>query len=178
MPDPTDVLPTGIDAGEVERWINLDGLEWKVPALVALLLMLWMVRALIRMVRRRRPARLNPNLQLYGGGLSQADAGLAAKRREAAERIVASASTGVVAGYEIVEQVEAVFVDGFRRLEDAMEGLKAVAAMKGGNALINVRQQRDPGGKCSASGDAVIVRKLGASDDTGDQPNDEPTAET
>ena len=76
-------------------------------------------------------------------------------------RIVATSSTDGIMGYEIVEQVEAVFVDGFRRPEEALQGLKAVAAMKGANAVTNVRQERAASGDCCVSGDAVIVRKHG-----------------
>jgi uncharacterized protein YbjQ (UPF0145 family) len=58
-----------------------------------------------------------------------------------------------------VEQVEAVVVDGFRRPEEAIEGLKAAAALKGANAVTHVHTERTSSGRCSARGDAVIVSK-------------------
>ena len=112
------------------------------------------------MIRRRRPPTIHPKLQKYGEGYGEPDADLIAKRRCEAARIVATSSTPTIAGYDIVEQVEAVFVDGFRRPEEALEGLKAAAAMKGANAVSNVRQERGPSGKCSASGDGVIVKRI------------------
>ena len=72
---------------------------------------------------------------------------------------VQAASTENIAGYETVEQFETVFVDDFRRPEEAIEGVKAVAAMKGANAIVNLKHDRTSAGRCSASGDAVVVRK-------------------
>ncbi len=103
----------------------------------------------------RRKPKIHPRLQKYAGP----DAEFARKRREEAAHIVATSSTQNIAGYEIVEQFEAVFVDDFRRPEEAVEGVKAVAAMKGANAVVNLRHDRTPAGRCSASGDAVVVRK-------------------
>ena len=120
------------------------------------------VRKIRRALRRRRPVRLHPKLQKYGEGYSEPDPELVAKRRMEAGRIVATSSTSAIAGYEIIEQVEAIHVDGFRRTEDAREGLKAMAAMKGANAVTNVRQALGASGKCAASGDAVIIRKTSA----------------
>ncbi len=75
-------------------------------------------------------------------------------------KIIATSSGGELAGFRVVRQVEAVFVDGFRRPEEAVEGLKAVAAMKGANALLHVRHEPIGSGRYSASGDAVIVESL------------------
>jgi hypothetical protein len=119
------------------------------------LFLLWMVGRIRRRLRLRRPARLNPKLQQYGDTQDVVRA-----RRQEATKIVATSSTGQIVGYDIVEQVEAVFVDGFRRPEEALEGLKAAAAMKGGNALTNVHSERTAAGRCSARGDAVVVRKI------------------
>ncbi|HUU85883.1 MAG TPA: hypothetical protein VM243_20485 [Phycisphaerae bacterium] len=120
---------------------------------------LWLLRAVFRGWRRRlrarRPPRLNPKLQKYG---DQADVMRA--RQEEAARIVATSTTDQIVGYTIVEQVEAVVVDGFRRPEEAMEGLKAAAAMKGANAVTHVYTERTSSGRCGARGDAVIVRKI------------------
>jgi len=143
-----------------------DPSDWRVMALIALfglIVVLWIVRRVRRAARRRRPPTIHPLLQKYGEDQTEPDVAFLAKRRTEAARIMATSSTAVIAGYEIVEQVEAVFVDGFRRPEDALEGLKAAAALKDATAVVNVRQKRDPSGRCSAQGDAVIVRKTGTS---------------
>ena len=119
----------------------------------AALAVLWIV---LRIRTRRREPRIHPRLQRYAGP----DAEYARHRREEAQKIIATSSTGTIAGYHIDEQVEAVFVDGFRRPEEAIEGIKAAAAMKGANAVINLRHERSAGGKCSASGDAVVVTRV------------------
>jgi hypothetical protein len=118
----------------------------------AIVVVVWIV---MRLRRRNSTARYHPRLQKYAGEESD----LAQQRRAEADKIVATSSTSSVAGYELLRQVEAVYVEGFRRPDEALEGLKAVAAMKGANAVINVRNDRSAGGKCSASGDAVIVHK-------------------
>ncbi len=84
---------------------------------------------------------------------------LARERRLQAEKIISTSSTERVAGYDIVQQVEAVFVEGFRTPEEAIEGLKASASLKGANAVINLRYDRTAAGRCSASGDAVVVKR-------------------
>jgi hypothetical protein len=75
-----------------------------------------------------------------------------------ATRILATSSTGQIAGFDIQRQIEAVFTDGHPSPNKAVQVLKALAAQKGANALINLSGQRLPTGKCSAHGDAVIVR--------------------
>lgn len=150
----------------LDAWLRFfESLDWRrviimAAALVALVILL-RTFAFFRHFGRRRRIRLNPKLAVYGGGPD--DPGreeLAAQRRVEANKIVATSSTTTVAGYDIIEQIEAVFVDGFRRPEEALEGLKAAGAMKGANAIVNVRQSRGSLGKCSASGDAVVVRKF------------------
>ncbi len=64
-----------------------------------------------------------------------------------------------------VRQIEAVFVDGFREPNEAILGLKAAAGRKGANSILNVTQERTGNNRCSASGDAVIVRTVNASPD-------------
>ena len=130
---------------------NTTGLYMLIVSAV-ILISIWIA---LKIKIRNRPAKIHPRLQKYAGD----DAEFVQKRREEASKIVATSSTSSIAGYILVEQVEAVFVDGFRRPEDAIEGIKAVAAMKGANAVINVCHNRTSGGKCSASGDAVIVNK-------------------
>ncbi len=118
----------------------------------AVLAVLWIV---LKIKWRRRKPRIHPRLQKYAGP----DAEFAQKRRAEAAKIIATSSTQNIAGYDILQQVEAVFTDGFRRPEESIEGLKAVAAMKGANAIINLKHDRTAAGKCSASGDAVVVKK-------------------
>lgn len=77
-----------------------------------------------------------------------------------ADLIIATSSTGAVAGFTIVRQIEAVFAEGQRSPAEAVEQLKAQAARKGANAVINLHTQRLPSGKCVAGGDAVIVRPV------------------
>lgn len=164
IPDPTPLIDNPTDGGAF--WD-----DWRVALVllgVALLVLLWLVRKLRRAIRRGRPARINPNLQKY----AEADSDWAARRRAEADRIVATSSTSTIAGFAIERQVEAVFVDGFRRSQEAVEGLKAVAAMKGANAVINMRQERSADGRCGASGDAVIVRPVGGSTGKATRPGD------
>ncbi|MBL8878165.1 MAG: hypothetical protein JNG88_03505 [Phycisphaerales bacterium] len=88
---------------------------------------------------------------------------VAAKQEEAARlagRIIATSSTGQIVGFEIVQQIEAVFTDGHPAPAKAAESLKAEAATRGANAIINMNDVRLPNGKCSARGDAVIVRAI------------------
>jgi hypothetical protein len=75
-------------------------------------------------------------------------------------RIIATSSTGAIAGFTIVRQIEAVFTDGHATPGKAVIYLKALGAQKGANALINLVGERLPGGKCVAQGDAVIVRPI------------------
>lgn len=150
------------EAGGLSDWFDLSGWKaWALGAVVALLLVRWMYRKARRAYFHRHP-KIHPKLRKYSGGLDQASEEVTAQRRAEAEHIVTTSSTANIAGYEIVEQVEAVFVDGFRRPEEALEGLKAVAAMKGANAVTNVKHERNASGECNASGDAVIVQKRAA----------------
>jgi len=139
--------------------MNLELPDWLTTRYVLIagcvLLALLVIRAWRRAHRRRRPVRIHPKLQKYAGPSPE----LLKQRRMQAEKIIATSSTDRIAGYEIVEQVEAVFVEGFRSPEEAIEGLKAAAALKGANALINLRYERAAAGRCSASGDAVVVRR-------------------
>jgi uracil phosphoribosyltransferase len=75
-----------------------------------------------------------------------------------AARIVATSSTSSVAGFTVVRQVEALFTDGHNSTARAVQVLKAIAAEKGANAVLNLSSERLPSGKCAARGDAVIVR--------------------
>jgi len=131
-------------------WLTQDRLIWILAALVAMAV----IQRILRIIRRSRPAKLHPNLQKYGGrneDEQQADL-------DASLKILATSSTPTVAGYRIVRQIEAVFVDGCRAPTEAVTALKAAAARRGANAVINLSQQRTAAGKCSAQGDAVVVQ--------------------
>lgn len=161
---PTEGAPPWIDASIWDK-ITTYTQTWYVKLVLALVA-LWIAWRIVQRVRhalrRRRPVTLHPKLQQYGGAY-QTDEKLIAQRRTEAARILATSSTEQIAGYDLIEQVETVFVDGFRNSTEALEGLKATAAMKGANAVINtsVTSIRDRGilSRCSARGDAVIVRK-------------------
>ncbi len=157
-------LQEGLDLIKQEdpaSWFDLS--DWRVKAfliLLASLFVLWVFRRLRHAIRRMRPPKLHPKLQKYGANYGEPTPAMLAQRRKEADKILATSSTPTITGYEVTEQIETVFVDGFRRPEDSLEGLKAAAAMKGANAVTNVRHERNASDKLSASGDAVIVRKL------------------
>lgn len=135
----------------------LNWLQNNTMLIVAVLGVLFVLLALQRMLRgirrRRKPAQLHPRLQAYAG---KTEADLAAEKADAAG-IVATSSTGQIAGYQLVRQIEAVFVEGYRTPEEAVTALKARAARRGGNAIIHLHQSRTSGGKCTAQGDAVVI---------------------
>ncbi len=132
---------------------------WVVPvglALLGLLVarMLW--RFIARLIRRRRPPNIHPLLQKYNVDHAELDR----QRREQARLIVATSTTARLAGFRIVRQVEAVFVEGYRTPDDALTALKAAAADRGANAILNVHTDRTAAGRCTASGDAIVVAPL------------------
>ncbi len=128
-----------------------------VAALVVLIILqrlLGLAGRMFRSIRRiGKPVTLHPKLQAYAG---RSEDELNCERL-LATRIIATSSTSTVAGYEIVRQIEAVFVEGHRTTQEAATALKACAADRGANAIINLSQQRTAAGKCSAQGDAVVV---------------------
>jgi len=129
---------------------------WLVPAVIALLLLLlirtvW--RVLTHRMRRRGEPTIHPKLQKYNVDHARLDR----ERRKLATRIAATSTGTRLAGFRIVRQVDAVFVEGHRTPEEALIALKAAAAERGANALVNVHTERSTAGKCAASGDAVIA---------------------
>ncbi|RJP35231.1 MAG: hypothetical protein C4547_09765 [Phycisphaerales bacterium] len=147
--------------------------DWRfqaLAALVGLLVLAWGYRRVRRMVRRARGPKIHPLLQKYSGQPDPKEEKLAVARRKEAEKIIATSSSEAIVGYQIVEQIEAVYVDGFRRPEEAIEGLKAAAAMRGANAVVNVHQERNSAGRCAAHGDAVVVLRPGAMVDRAPRP--------
>jgi hypothetical protein len=126
---------------------------WGIVILIALLVLRVIWRGIRGAFRRRRPATIHPKLQKYNVDYEE----LNRQREEQATVIIATSTGNRLAGYRVKRQVEAVFVDGCRSPEEAMLALKAAAAERGANAILNVRTERTTAGKCSASGDAVVV---------------------
>ena len=148
------------DMNEILNWLQNNRMLL-IAAVVVLFVLVILQRVLggvARFVRRRRPAQINPKLQKYAG---RSEADTEADRR-AAVKIIATSSTGTVAGYEIVRQVDAVFVEGLRSQGEAIAALKAVAASRGANAIINLTHQHTAAGRCTAQGDAVVIRAITA----------------
>ncbi|MFN0136603.1 MAG: hypothetical protein ACKVS9_10865 [Phycisphaerae bacterium] len=79
---------------------------------------------------------------------------------QAAAQVIATSSTGGIAGYRIVRQIEAVFIEGAPSPGRAVEMLKATTGQLGGNAIIHLATARLLNGKCVAQGDAVVVDEL------------------
>lgn len=131
-------------------------LLYAVGILVGLLILRGLWRRFWRAIRRSHPPKIHPSLQKYNVDQAELDR----KRREMAVGVVATSTGSRLAGFRIVRQVEAVFVDGFRTPEEALTALKAMAVERGGNALLNVRTERTAAGRCSASGDAIVAAPL------------------
>ena len=123
-----------------------------------LLFVLFLLRFFRRLFRKQGGAvQLHPKLQKYAGFT---EAEIEAECLEA-EKIIATSSTTSVAGYVLIRQIEAVFVEGHRSQKDALQAIKAAAGRCGGNAIINLSQDRTAAGKCSAQGDAVLLKPKG-----------------
>lgn len=136
----------------------LEDYRWTIAGVaVAFLFIVIVLKRVSAALRRRRPsAPLHPHLAKYAG-LSEADI---ARQREDAAKIIATSSSDRIAGYEIVRQIETVFVEGYRTSEEALLALKAAAGKLGANAVMNLSQQRTAAGRCSAQGDSVLVKPL------------------
>jgi hypothetical protein len=144
---------------ELLKWADWVRENWfLVAAVLVVLFVLIVLRKLLggvaRLVRRKKAVELHPKLQKYAG-INEADA---AAEREAAGGIIATSSTGAIPGYEIVRQVEVLFVEGRRTPSEAITALKAAAVQSGANAVINLSQEHSTAGRCTARGDAVVVR--------------------
>lgn len=133
------------------------------PLVVALLLAacaVVLITILARVIQGRRDAlgarRLRDEMRRQQGyvALQQQEV------ERMASRILATSSTASIAGFELVRQIEAVFTDGHPSQNRAVEMLKAMAAERGANAVINLASQRLASGKCVAHGDAVLVRPI------------------
>lgn len=129
---------------------------YALAVLVAYVILRRVVGGMMRAVRRSRPPTIHPKLQKYNVDHAELDR----KRRELAAGVVATSTGNRLAGFRMVRQVEAVFVEGYRTPEDAILALKAAAVERGANAILNVRTDRSVAGRCTASGDAVVVAPL------------------
>lgn len=133
-----------------QAWIAL------VAVVVAWIVLARLWRGLRRWARRGRPAQIHPSLQRYNVDWAEVQR----RQRELAVGIIATSTSNRLAGYRLVRQVEAVFVEGYTSPEDALIALKAASVERGANALLNVQTQRTAAGKCTASADAVVVAPL------------------
>jgi hypothetical protein len=131
-------------------------ITYAVAALLALLILRNLARRVWRTIRGSRPPTIHPSLQKYNVDHVELDR----KRREMAVGVVATSTGNRLAGFRIVRQVEAVFVEGFRTPDEALTALKAMAIERGANALLNVRSERTTAGRCSASGDAILATPI------------------
>jgi uncharacterized protein YbjQ (UPF0145 family) len=129
---------------------------WGIGGLVGLVILRRILGGVGRAIRRGRPVTINPKLAKYNVDHAELDR----QRRELAVGVVATTTGNRLAGFRIVRQVEAVFVEGYRTPEEAVVALKAAAVERGANAILNVQTERTTAGRCTASGDAVVVGPL------------------
>jgi len=158
------------DAAEAQekawQWFDvLRDLVTRVPTQVWVLIVVagvsWIVlrkiwSAVWRQIRLARGPRIHPSLQKYNVDRAE----IHRRQRELAASVVATSTSNRLAGYRLVRQVEAVFVEGFSSPEDALVALKASAVERGANAILNVHTEHTAAGRCTASGDAVVVSPL------------------
>jgi uncharacterized protein YbjQ (UPF0145 family) len=133
------------------------------PAIIAIVIAAAVVIVLSVLGRLWRGARERASEARRRSALRQQRGFLEKQQAEVerlAGRIIATSSTASIAGFEIVRQIETVFTDGHPTPSKAVEHLKATAAEKGANAVINLSSARPPSGKCVAHGDAVLVRPV------------------
>lgn len=139
-------------------WTNADPLVQKIiigaAGLVVLSLLLgWLGR------RREAASARRANAELRAG---MAEVRLKQTQlEELAAAIVATSSTAKIVGYKVLRQVETVFSDGEKSSAAAVMLLKALAARKGANAIINLDTRQTPSGKWVARGDAVCIEEAG-----------------
>ncbi|MGE0480154.1 MAG: hypothetical protein AB7Q17_06735 [Phycisphaerae bacterium] len=149
--------PSNISLPDLSQWGDTDlGLLLIGGAALVVLLS---VAGLWRRTRESRAARRRQSeIRRHYGQMQMQQAEL----ERLASRIIATSSTGQITGFELVRQIEAVFTDGHASPSKAAEALKALAAEKGANAIINLAGQRLASGKCAAHGDAVMVKSTDA----------------
>lgn len=130
--------------------------RWAVAICAGLLVLALLARFLRRRREARYAARRRDEVRQRHGYLYMQQQEL----QRLAARIVATSSQSNIAGFQIVRQIEALFTDGHPTAGGAVEVLKAMAAEKGANALINLDSQRQGNQRFSARGDAVLVAPL------------------
>lgn len=123
---------------------------------ITLIVLRRIIASIWRQIRLSRPARIHPSLAKYNVDRVE----LQKRQRELAAGVVATSTSNRLVGYRLVRQVEAVFVEGFASPEDALIALKATAVERGANAILNVNTEHTAAGRCTASGDAVLVSSL------------------
>jgi hypothetical protein len=162
MPDetaPPPPPPSGTTLQDVLDLVPESWPAWGAPLLLAVVVLL-VLRGVVRGARRRwrrgRGPAIHPNLQKYNVDHTELDR----VRRERAGRIAATSTGARLAGFRIVRQVEAVFVEGFRTPDEALLALKAEAVERGANAILNVSTERTAAGRCTASGDAIVAEPI------------------
>lgn len=131
---------------------------YALAVLIVLVMLRRVSRVIARALARGRAPTIHPKLQKYNVDTVELDR----KRRELAVSVIATSTGNRLAGFRIVRQVEAVFVEGSKTPEDAIVALKAAAVERGANAILNVRTDRTVAGRCTASGDAVVVAPMTA----------------
>ena len=160
MPPELTSLPTSLPSSFPASLLRLDMSDPLVRLIVYLAVGLVVLVIVLRIFGRVRAnlaaARLRSELRQGREEIQH--------QHEEAERlagqIVATSSTARIAGYLILRQVETVCTDGRASSSAALELLKALAAGKGANGIINVQTQQSPNGKWVASGDAVLLRSV------------------
>ncbi len=132
-----------------------DPLVMKIAIACGVLLLLVIALRIRESLRQKRyAAQRREELRTQRGYMYMQDQQV----QQLAGRIIATSSTPSIAGYSIVRQIEAVFTDGHTSPIKAVEVLKAVAAEKGANAIVNLSTERTSTGKSSSRGDAVVVQ--------------------
>ena len=131
-------------------------LVWGGIALLALFIIRSVCKWATRITRRRPPPTIHPSLQKYNIDYTKQTK----EQQKRAAAIVATSTGNRLAGYRIVRQVDAVFVEGYRTPQEAIVALKALAAECGANAILNVKTDRTSAGKCTASGDAIVAVQI------------------
>jgi len=151
-------------------WLHVQNLTISDPLVLrivyaagALIVLVILLRILRRVRDRARDARVRAELRREKEEFRLQQEEL----RKLAARIVATSSTGRIAGYALVRQVETVFTEPRASSVAAIELAKALAAQKGANAIINFQSQPAPTGKWIASGDGVVVKLIGRRDPPG-----------
>jgi len=139
------------------------GLESPVILLIVLMSSITVVAILSAIFRRGRGRRKAGPRTWIEQERRRTAAARGEIERQAAH-IIATSSTAAIAGFEILRQIEAVFTEGHASPQDAVAALKAAAAEKGANAVINLSGQRQGTGKCAANGDAVMVKPIAGLD--------------